>query len=163
MLRKVLVVLLSVFVVSNVCFAQGESTQVEVEDTASAVESVEDTAKAEEESSLALENITMCTAVEDREPVGAGTVFSDTLEKIFCFTKVVGAKDTTSVTHVWYMGNRMLASVKLTVNSASWRTWSSKMLDMGLGKGHVEIISEEGNVLGKAEFEIKEVEETEEE
>jgi hypothetical protein len=175
MFKKALLVLLSILIISGVCFAGEEAAEEPIEDTAAVVEEkpteepAEDVSSdmAEEESAVSLEKITVCSSVEDKEPQGAGTVFSDDLDKIYCFTKIVGASDTTSVKHVWYMGDDELVSVDLAVKSASWRTWSSKLLDMGLGKGHVEVVSAGGEVLGKADFEItataEEVEEAEEE
>jgi hypothetical protein len=154
MLKKSLLLLLSILIVSGVCFAQGEAAEEPVEDT---------TAVAAEESGLVLEDIAICTAVEDRQPTGVGTVFPDDLDKIYCFTKIGGAEDTTYVTHVWCFGDKEIIKVNLPIKSVSWRTWSSKMVDMGLGKGYVEIVSEDGTVLGKAEFEIQAAgEETEE-
>ena len=150
MLKKSLLLLLSILIVSGVCFAQEES----------AAETAEDTTSVEvEESALVLEDIAICKAVEDREPDGIGTVFPDDLDKIFCFTKIGGAQDTTYVTHVWYFGDKEIVKVNLPIKSVSWRTWSSKMVDMGLGKGYVEIVSEDGTVLGKADFEIVAAEE----
>jgi hypothetical protein len=160
MFKKTLLLLLSVLVISAVCFAQEEAAAEEpVADETEAVaeKSTEDVA---ETSELSLEDVQICSGVSDRQPTGAGTVFSDDLERIYCFTKVIGAEDTTSVNHVWYMGDKQVVSVNLPIKAASWRTWSSKMLiDMGLGKGHVEIVSEGGDVLGKAEFEITSAEE----
>ncbi len=164
MFKKTLFVLMSILMISGICFAQEEPVE----------ESMEEPTAAEvvEAPTLTLEDIQICTAIEDREPSGAGTVFSNDLEKVYCFTKIVGAADTTSVNHVWYMGGEQVASVNLPIKSASWRTWSSKTLGMSLGKGHVEVVTEDGKVLGKAEFEIKaaemeeeaaEVEEAEEE
>jgi hypothetical protein len=37
----------------------------------------------------------------------------------------------------------------------SLRTWISKSLNMGLGNGRVEVVTESGAILGKAEFEIQ--------
>jgi len=173
MLKKALLVLLSVLIISGVCFAGEEAAEEPVEDTTAVVEEqpTEEPAEeassavAEEESTLVLEKIAICSAVEDKQPQGAGTVFADDLDKIYCFTKIVGASDTTLVKHVWYMGDNELVSVDLPVKSASWRTWSSKLVDMGLGKGYVEVVSEGGDVLGKADFEIQaapQAEETEE-
>lgn len=174
MFKKALLVLLSILIISGVCFAGEEAAEESTEDSAAVVEKqptekpAEDVSsdKAEEESTVVLEEVAVCSAVEDKEPQGTGTVFSDDLDKIYCFTKIVGASDTTLVKHVWYMGDDELVSVDLPVKSASWRTWSSKLLDMGLGKGHVEVVSESGDVLGKADFEIQaapeEVEEAEE-
>jgi len=154
MFKKTLLVLLSVLIISGVCFAQEEAAEESMEDSTAAVV---------EESTLVLEDIQICSAIEDRQPSGVGTVFSDDLDKIYCFTKIVGASDTALVNHVWYMGDQQLVSVSLSVKSASWRTWSSKMLDMGLGKGHVEVVTEGGDVLGKAQFEIQAAEEAVEE
>jgi hypothetical protein len=150
MFKKTLLVLLSVLILSGVCFAQEEAAEEPMEEPME-----EPSAVVTEEPELALAEIAICTGIEDRQPVGAGTVFSNDLEKIYCFTKIVGATDTTSVNHVWYMGDTQLASVNLLIKSASWRTWSSKTIGMSLGKGHVEIVTEGGDVLGKAEFEIQ--------
>jgi hypothetical protein len=119
-------------------------------------------AVAQEQSALVLEEIHICTAVEDRQPIGVGTVFPDDLDKIYCFTKIGGAEDTTYVTHVWYFENNEIARVKLPIKAISWRTWSSKKLNMLLGNGHVEIVSESGDILGKTEFEIQAAEKAEE-
>jgi hypothetical protein len=146
MLKKSLLLLVSVLIVSGVCFAQEEPAEEPMEDTTAAIA---------EEPELVLEDVAICSAIEDRQPSGVGTVFSNDLEKIYCFTKIVGAADTTSVNHVWYMGDQQVASVNLPIKSASWRTWSSKMIGNSLGKGHVEIVDEDGTMLGKADFEIK--------
>lgn len=146
MFKKSLLVLLSVLVLSGVCFAEEEVAEEPMEDT---------TAMAAEEPELVLEDIAICAAVENKQPVGAGTVFTDDLDKIYCFTKIGGAQDTTSINHIWYFGDKEIVKVNLAVKSVSWRTWSSKTVNMGLGKGYVEIVSEDGDVLGKAEFEIK--------
>jgi len=154
MLKKTLFVLLSALILSGVCFAQEQPAKEQMEDTTAAM--------AQEQPALVLEEIHICTAVEDRQPSGVGTVFPDDLDKLYCFTKIGGAKDTTYVYHVWYFGNDEIARVKLPVKSNSWRTWSSKKLHMLLGNGHVEIVSESGDILGKAEFEIQAAEKAEE-
>ncbi len=112
-------------------------------------------AAAQKQPALVLEEIHICTGVEDRQPSGVGTVFSDDLGKIYCFTKIGGAEGAAYVYHVWYFQNKEIARVELPVKSPSWRTWSSKTLNMGLGNGRVEIVSESGAILGKAEFEIQ--------
>ena len=154
MLKKTLLVLLSTLILSGVCFAQEDSAKEQMKDTTSAV--------AQEQPALVLEEIHICTAVENRQPSCVGTVFPDDLDKIYCFTKIGGAEDTTYVNHVWYFGNDEIARVKLPIKSKSWRTWSSKKVNMGLGNGHVEIVSEIGDILGKVEFEIQAAEKAEE-
>jgi hypothetical protein len=164
MLKKTLFVLLSALILSGVCFAQEDPAKKQMEETTPAVEQQQPAkeqmeektpAVAQQQPALVLEEIQICTAVEDRQPSGVGTVFPDDLDKIYCFTKIGGAEDTTYVYHVWYFGNNEIARVKLPVKAKSWRTWSSKKLNMLLGNGHVEIVSESGDILGKAEFEIQ--------
>ncbi len=171
MLKKIVFVLLSALILSGVCFAQEDPAKKQMEETTPAVaqeqpakEQMEDTtpAVAQVQPSLVLEEIHICTAVEDRQPSGVGTVFPDDLDKIYCFTKISGAEDTTYVNHVWYFGNDEIARVRLPIKAKSWRTWSSKKLHMLLGNGHVEIVSESGDILGKAEFEIQAAEKAEE-
>lgn len=188
MLKKILFVLLSALILSGVCFAQEDPAKKKLEDTTPAAEQqqpakeqMEDTtpaagpqqpakeqmeekapAAAQAQPALVLEEIQICTAVENRQPSGVGTVFPDDLDKIYCFTKIGGAEDMTYVYHVWYFGNNEIARVKLPVKAKSWRTWSSKKLNMLLGNGHVEVVSESGAILGKAEFEIQAAEKAEE-
>jgi len=154
MLKKTLFVLLSALILSGVCFAQEDPAKEQMEDTTSAM--------TQEQPALVLEEIHICTVVEDRQPSGVGTVFPDDLDKIYCFTKIGGAEDITYVTHVWYFDNDEIARVQLPIKAISWRTWSSKKLNMLLGNGHVEIVSESGDILGKAEFEIQAAEKAEE-
>jgi hypothetical protein len=152
--KKILLVLLSILILSGVCFAQEDPAKKQMEDTASAA--------AQKQPGLVLEDIQFYTAVEDRQPSGVGSVFPEDLDKLYCFTKIGGADRTTYVYHVWYFGNKKIARVKLPVKSKSWRTWSSKNLHMGLGYGYVEIVSESGDILGRAEFEIQAAEKAEE-
>ena len=179
MLKKTLFVLLSALILSGVCFAQEDPAKKQMEDTTPAVaqeqpaavtqeqpakEQMEEKtpAVAQQQPALVLEEIHICTAVEDRQPSGVGTVFPEDLDKIYCFTKIAGAEGTTYVHHVWYFGDVEIARVKLPIKAKSWRTWSSKNLNMGLGYGYVEIVSESGNILGRAEFKIQAAEKAEE-
>ena len=132
MLKKTLFVLLSALILSSVCFAQQESVKEQkmeettpavaqeppakeqMKDTTSAVtqeesakeQKMEETtpAVAQEPPALVLEEIQICTAVEDRQPSGVGTVFPDGLDKLYCFTKIGGAEAATYVYHVWCFG-----------------------------------------------------------
>ena len=170
MLKKIVFVLLSALILSSVCFAQQESAKEQMKDTTSAVTQEQPAtvtqeqpaAVAQEKSALVLEEIQFYTGVEDRQPSGVGSVFPEDLDKLYCFTKIGGAEGKTYVYHVWYFGGKEIARVKLPVKSKSWRTWSSKNLHMGLGYGYVEIVSESGDTLGRAEFKIQAAEKAEE-
>jgi hypothetical protein len=74
MLKKTLFVLLSALILSGVCFAQEDSAKKQMEDTTpaaaqeqpAAVAQEQPAAVAQEQSALVLEEIHICTAVEDR-------------------------------------------------------------------------------------------------
>jgi hypothetical protein len=75
--------------------------------------------------------------------------------KLYCFTKITGAQSPTHVTHVWSFDGTERARVELAVNAASWRTFSSKIIQAHeLGAWRVEILDPEGSVLKTLEFEV---------
>ena len=113
-----------------------------------------------QEDSLTVEKMIFCTGIEDMLPVGESTQFFDSVESIYCYTRINGAADTLEVTHVWFYGDEEKARVPLTIKSASWRTWSSKkMLDGWAGVWRVDILGPDGAVLLSREFVYKPVDE----
>lgn len=113
-------------------------------------------ANAQEAPGVTVEEMVFCTAVQDRAPSLPDTAFASTVENVWCFVKVVGAADTTSITHVWYYNDREMSRVELAVKSASWRTWSSKMiLPEWLGVWRVDVLSPAGDVLKSGAFSVK--------
>lgn len=111
---------------------------------------------AQEESTAKVTEITICTAVEDRVPVGADTTFSSTVERVFCYTKISGAAADSSVTHVWYHGDNEMARQKLNVKADNWRTWSSKrIMESWTGEWRVDVLSAAGIVLESKTFTVK--------
>jgi len=105
---------------------------------------------------LSVEKGVICLDVIDRVPVGAGDIFPKDVPRLFCFTKIIGAKTPTSVTHLWYQNGLLKAKVSLPVNSASWRTWSSsEMSSEKTGNWLVEVVSEDGVALDSIVFIVK--------
>ena len=113
-----------------------------------------------QESGLTVEKMIFCSGIEDRLPVGESTQFFESVERLYCYTRINGAADTLEVTHVWFFGDEEKARVPLTIKSASWRTWSSKkMLDAWAGVWRVDILGPDGEVLLSREFVYKPVDE----
>jgi len=104
---------------------------------------------------LKVEDGVLCENVKDLEPVNPGTVFPADIGKVCCFTRIVGAEEETTVSHVWYLNGEQIADVELKVGSANWRTYSSKNIDrMWRGDGMVEVKDADGNVIETLEFKI---------
>lgn len=104
---------------------------------------------------LQVESAAICLNVVDREPVDSGNSFTVSVEKLFCFTKIVGAESPTEITHVWYYGDIERARISLTVGSNSWRTYSSKILQAHeIGTWRVEVLGPSGDILETVTFSI---------
>ena len=149
---RVLLVLLLVAGTVGVAEAQTDTTV-----TAMSVNpSMEKTGAEAREGGLQVREMIFCTAIGNRQPAGTDTVFSSTVKKVYCLTRIAGSKDTTSVSHVWYRGDKEMARVRLPVKSVSWRTWSSKRIwEKWTGRWRVDVVSPDGKVIRSKEFLIR--------
>jgi len=97
----------------------------------------------------------VCRDVVDHKPVGADTSFPVSIGKLYCFSKIIGAKTPTTVSHVWYYGNAESFRISLPVKAASWRTFSMKNIrPHETGSWHVEILDASENKLEVINFQI---------
>ncbi len=88
------------------------------------------------------------TQIVERAPIDAVQTYPGSVEKLYCFTRLVGATEDTAVTHVWYYSDREMSRVSLPVRSSDWRTWSSKKILPGwTGDWRVEVLGPDGEVL----------------
>jgi hypothetical protein len=105
---------------------------------------------------LKVDEINICTSITDRVPAGADTTFSVDVEQLYCYTKISGAADTTTISHVWYLNGEEKANVSLAVKAANWRTWSSKRIPKEwIGDWKVDVVAEDGTILGSKSFKVK--------
>jgi hypothetical protein len=130
-----------------------ENTSTLKEDTTAPKE---DAATLEENTAtLTVEDGTICKDVLDYTAVEPGTSFPASVEKLYCYTKIVGALDPTEITHVWFYGDTERARVTLAVNSPLWRTYSSKIIQpYDVGSWNVVVLDQSENVLGSFSFTI---------
>jgi len=97
---------------------------------------------------------TICLKISSLKCLGSNTQFPSDVGKLYCFTRIVGALNPISVTHVWYFGARERLRVSLAVKSANWRTYSSKTIHpQEIGDWSVEVLSPQGEPLGLYKFE----------
>lgn len=111
----------------------------------------------EDTATLTVEDGTICKDVLDHTAVEPGTSFPAFVEKLYCYTKIVGAIDPTEITHVWFYGDAERARVTLAVNSPLWRTYSSKIIEPHeIGAWNVVVLDQSENVLESFSFTIVE-------
>jgi hypothetical protein len=113
------------------------------------------TTDAQQAASLEVAMGAICRDVINREPVDVGTSFEASVGKLYCLTKITGAVGPTEITHVWYFGNTERARVSLDVNAASWRTYSSKIIQAHeVGAWHVDVLGPADELLQTFDFTI---------
>ena len=96
------------------------------------------------------------TAVVDREPVDTVEVFPVQNGKLYCFTRILGAKEPTTVYHLWYREEQLMSRVALPVKSSSWRTWSAKnLLEDWPGDWRIDVQDAYGNLLRTLKFQLR--------
>jgi hypothetical protein len=112
-------------------------------------------AGAQEASQVQVVAAAICKNVVDREAVDVGTQFSNSVPRLYCFTKAVSTQIPTEVVHVWSYGDVERARVSLAVNAANWRTYSSKAIQSHeIGSWRVDVLDASGNLLETINFEI---------
>ena len=110
---------------------------------------------AQNTSAITVDEQTICTAVEERMPVGSDSSYANDIGKLYCFTKISGIEDVATIFHIWSLNDEEKAKVELSVKGNSWRTWSSKNIDPSwVGSWKVEIVAENGDVLSTKTFVI---------
>ncbi|HEC82948.1 MAG TPA: DUF2914 domain-containing protein [Firmicutes bacterium] len=103
-----------------------------------------------------VEQMVFCAAIKDRAPVGIADTLPADISRVYCFTRIVGAQETTSVAHIWYYGDKKMAEVRLPVRSSNWRTWSSKrVMPDWKGGWRVEILTPDSAVIATKGFYLK--------
>ncbi len=96
------------------------------------------------------------SAIENRMPVDNLEVYPADYGKLYCFTRIVGADRETQVTHVWFYEDQEMARVTLPVQSADWRTFSSKrFLPQWVGQWSVVVEDEQGSALAEVMFRLE--------
>lgn len=107
-------------------------------------------------SALEVVDATITTAIENRMPVDKIEVYPADFGKLYYFTRIVGASEETQVTHVWYYEDQEMARVPLAVQSADWRTFSSKrFLPQWRGQWSVVVEDEQGDALAEVTFRLE--------
>jgi len=167
--RYLCVIIITTFCVSILVTARAGDTTTIKKDAATLKENTstlkedmtapkEDVSTLEEDAAtLSVEDGTICRDVLDYTAVEPGTSFPASVEKLYCYTKIVGAIDPTEVTHVWFYGDTECARVTLAVNSPLWRTYSSKIIQpYEIGAWNVVVLDQSENVLESFSFTIVE-------
>ncbi len=101
---------------------------------------------------IKVERIVTATGVEKREPVGETSSFDSSVTRVYTWTKITAEQAPATIKHVYYLNDKMVREIPLSVNSSPYRVWSVKNVVPGNWK--VEITDEAGTVLSSAVFTV---------
>ena len=105
---------------------------------------------------ITIEDGAIATTIKNLIPQKTAQRFSATVGILYCFTKVVGSKTETSITHTWYYQDKKMSEVVLPVKSLYWRTWSEKkIIPEHKGAWRVDVTSSDGTLLKTITFTIE--------
>ena len=98
-------------------------------------------------------DVVITTMVTERMPVDVVEVYPAQQGTLYCFSRIEGATDETSVDHVWLYQGQEMARVTLPVRSAKWRTYSSKkIVPEWKGEWEVRVVDPTGTELTTVRF-----------
>jgi hypothetical protein len=150
MIKKTLVMFLALLILTFLSAIAQEETATAAEEPG------EETSQVMEEKVPGLTvEAQICTAIEDRMPVGSGDMFPPDVDTLFFWSRITGAQDSISIHHVWsYEGEEKL-NFELPVKSPPWRAWTYKtILPEWTGQWEAKIIGPDGTIMATIPFTV---------
>jgi hypothetical protein len=102
-----------------------------------------------------LGDVFVCGLVEGARPLGRAVVFPSAHDRLYCYSNFPQVARQEQVTHRWFFRDREVAQFKLVIQPPRWSSYSSlKISAERKGPWRVEVIGEEGALLGVARFSV---------
>ena len=104
-----------------------------------------------------VKDIKICKNIKNRNPVGVSEVFSNTVDSLYCFTKIENLGKKIEVRHIWFYENQMMTQVRYNVKKSNvYRSWTKKTISSyQIGNWRVEVQDRNGTIIGSKQFTIK--------
>ena len=108
---------------------------------------------------LALKDIKICKRIYKRTPVGSDVVFTNSVDSLYCYTRIQNTGPKKEVKHIWYFENQIMTQVRYNVKKSNiYRSWTKKtILPHQIGKWRVDVHDNHGTIIGSKEFQIKNI------
>ena len=108
---------------------------------------------------LVVKDIKICKKIYKRTPVGADIVFTNSVDSLYCYTRIQNTGSKKEVKHIWYFENQIMTQVRYNVKKSNiYRSWTKKtILPHQIGKWRVDVHDNYGTIIGSKEFQIKNI------
>ena len=106
---------------------------------------------------VTLKEIKICKNIKNRNPVGIGEIFPNSVDSLYCFTKIENLGKKMEVRHIWYYENQIMTQVRYNVKKSNiYRSWTKKTISSyQIGNWRVEVQDRNGTIIGSKRFTIK--------
>ena len=106
---------------------------------------------------IKLKEIKICKNIKNRNPIGVGEIFPNSVDSLYCFTKIENLGKKMEVRHVWYYENQIMTQVRYNVKKSNvYRSWTKKTISsFQIGNWRVEVQDRNGTIIGTKRFKIK--------
>ena len=108
-----------------------------------------------EASELKVTEMAVTTKVVKGNPIDSvRRISSSSVKALYCFTRISAPADTeTTIKHVWYLNDQVVAEDTMPVKGAHWRTYSRKGVEKGVsGEWRCEALDSDGELLKSVSF-----------
>ena len=108
---------------------------------------------------LKLNEIMICRDIYKRNPVKPGINFINTVDTLFCYTKISNSGLKQQVRHVWFYNNKEITTVKYNIKpSFNYRSWSrKKIMKNQIGEWRVDVVDSNNELLGSINFNVNSI------
>jgi hypothetical protein len=109
-------------------------------------------------SDLSVASATIAVGLDEYTPVKPDTLFPADIKRLYCYSQIKGASDSTEIEHRWYWNDDLQSAVPLKIKSNNWRTYSIKTIVPGMtGEWMVAIVYPQSDekVLKTLKFTVK--------
>ena len=106
---------------------------------------------------LSLKEINICKNIKNRNPIGIGDIFPNSVDSLYCFTKIENLGKKMEVRHIWYYEDQIMTQVRYNVKKSNvYRSWTKKTISsFQIGNWRVEVQDRNGTIIGSKSFKIK--------
>ena len=108
---------------------------------------------------VGVKDIKICKRIYKRTPVGSDVVFTNSVDSLYCYTRIQNTGSKKEVKHIWYFENQIMTQVRYNVKKSNiYRSWTKKtILPHQIGKWRVDVHDNHGTIIGSKEFQIKNI------
>jgi hypothetical protein len=108
-------------------------------------------------SDLKITEMAVTTKIVKGNPIDSvWRISSTSVKSLYCFTRISAPRGTdTTMTHVWYLNDKVVHEDEMPVKGAHWRTYSKKDVEKGMsGQWRCEAQDADGEVLKSVSFKM---------